>query len=388
MSDISMSSAQRVKLALQHKEPDRVPFDLGSTDVTGITVGAYRNLLSYLGIKKEKIPIIDIVQQVAGVDEDVLERLGTDIRGLFFDPPSNWKLKIEEGDEYSYFTDQWGIGWKMPKKRGYYYDMYHHPLKRKITEKDIDSYPWPEPRDPARIEGMKEKIKKFEEKDKATLVGPIEAGFFELSFWMRGFSNFFMDLAADPSLACYLMDKLLELRIACWEMILKELGNYILIAREGDDLGVQKSTMVSLEMYRKYIKPRHKELFSYIKKTAPKPIYIFFHTCGSVYNIIPDLIEIGVDILNPIQVSAAKMNTKKLKKEFDKDLTFWGGGVDTQDILPHSSPQQVKDEVKRRINDLAPGGGFIFSAVHNIQPDVPPKNIMAMCDAVKEFGKY
>jgi len=388
MKKDSLSSEERVRLALEHKEPDRVPFDLGSTPVTGITVGAYRKLISHLGIKKEEISIVDIIQQLAEVDEEVLERLRVDTRGLFTNPPSKWKLEIEEKNEYKHFVDEWGIEWRMPKKGGYYYDMCRHPLKGELTREKIDSFPWPDPADLARVKGLKEKAEKFKSQKKAIIVKSIGGGFFELGFWMRSFEDFYMDFAADPPLACYLMDKLLEIRMAYWDLVLGELGEHIMIVMEGEDLGIQSGTMISPEMYRKYVKPREKKLFSYIKKIAPKPVYIFFHTCGSVYEIIPDLIEVGVDILNPVQVSAANMNTRKLKKEFGKDIIFWGGGVDTQDILPHGTPEEVRDEVKRRIDDLAPGGGFVFTTVHNIQADVPPENIMAMWETLQEYGVY
>ena len=383
-----LSSEERIKLALEHKEPDRVPFDLGSTPVTGITVGAYKNLLAHLGIKKEEIRIIDIIQQLAEVDEEVLERLKVDTRGLMTNPPSSWTLEIRKKDGYKHFVDEWQIEWRMPKEGGFYYDMYRHPLKGDITRETIDNFSWPDPSDPARVAGLREKAQDYKAKKKAIIVKSIGGGFFELGFWTRGFEDFYMDFATDPSLACYLMDKLLEIRMAYWELVLKELGNDIMIVMEGEDLGVQSGTMISPEMYRKYVKPREKKLFSYIKKVAPKPVYIFFHTCGSVYEIIPDLIEIGVDILNPVQVSAAHMDTRRLKKEFGKDIVFWGGGVDTQDVLPHGTPEKVKEEVKRRIDDLAPGGGFVFATVHNIQADVPPENIMAMWEALQEYGVY
>jgi len=383
-----LSSEERIKLALEHKEPDRVPFDLGSTPVTGITVGAYKNLLAHLGIKKEEIRVIDIIQQLAEVDEEVLERLKVDTRGLMTNPPSSWTLEIREKDGYKHFVDEWQIEWRMPKEGGFYYDMYRHPLKGDITRETIDNFSWPDPSDPARVAGLREKAQDYKAKKKAIIVKSIGGGFFELGFWTRGFEDFYMDFATDPSLACYLMDKLLEIRMAYWELVLKELGNDIMIVMEGEDLGVQSGTMISPEMYRKYVKPREKKLFSYIKKVAPKPVYIFFHTCGSVYEIIPDLIEIGVDILNPVQVSAAHMDTRRLKKEFGKDIVFWGGGVDTQDVLPHGTPEKVKEEVKRRIDDLAPGGGFVFATVHNIQADVPPENIMAMWEALQEYGVY
>jgi len=384
----NLISEERVKLALQHKEPDRVPFDLGSTLATGITLPAYKRLLTYLGIAKKDIPVADMVQQLAGVDKGILERLKVDTRGLIPSTIAGEKPDITEDDNYKYVTDPWGIGWRMPKVGGYYYDMYKHPLKGEIDKDKIDSFPWPNPADFAWLGGLRERVKEFRDMRKAVIVSPLGGGFFELGFWMRSFEDFYMDLAANPSMACYLMDKLLEIRMAYWEIVLKELGDDILIVVEAQDLGQQSGTMIAPQMYRKYIKPREKKLFSHIKKIAPQPTYIFFHTCGSVYDVIPDLIEVGIDILNPVQVSAAKMNTAMLKKEFGKELTFWGGGVDTQDVLPHGTPQQVREEVRRRIEDLAPGGGFVFSTVHNIQPHVPPENIMAMWEALQEYGVY
>lgn len=211
--------------------------------------------------------------------------------------------------------------------------------------------------------------------------------FFQMSFLLRGFEDFFMDLAANPPLACYLMDKVIELKMKFWGLVLEELGDYITVVALADDLGDQRGPRISLQMYKKYIKPRQKKLIGFIRKIAPHPVYIFLHSCGSVYDFIPDLIEVGVDILNPVQVSAANMDTKKLKKEFGKDIVFWGG-IDTQQVLPRGTTQQVRDEVKRRIDDLAPGGGFIFNPVHNIQEEVPPQNIMAMWEALQDYGIY
>lgn len=383
-----LTSEERVKLALQHKEPDRVPFDVGSTAVTGICAGAYKNLLFYLGMDGRKIQVWDIVQQLAEVDEDVCHRLKVDARGLMPNIIAGKQPEFTEDKSYTYFTDTWGIKWRMPKQRGYYYDMCGHPLKGEIDKERISNYAWPNPADFAYTSGLKEKAEKFKEKNKAIVVGSLGGGFFELGFWMRGFEDFYMDLAADPSTACYLMDKLLDIRMTYWELVLKELGYYTLIVMEGQDLGMQDSTIIAPEMYRKYVRPREKKLFSYIKRVAPGQVYIFFHTCGSVYDLIPDLIEAGIDILNPVQVSAAKMDTARLKKEFGKELTFWGGGIDTQYVLPHGTVQQVKDEVKRRVDDLAPGGGFIFGTVHNIQNDVPPENIMTMWETLQEYGVY
>jgi len=387
---VQFTSEDRVKLALSHHEADYVPFDLGSTANTGIHIRAYKNLLSYLGIKKDVFPFLDMVQQTAQIHEDVLQKLKVDVRGLISKAPNNWELKLLKKDGYKYFVSEFGITWRMPEHNGYYYDPLDSPLSEgSISKEKIDSYVWPKGNNTSRIAGLEKQAKNWlSDVRPAILMEEFGAEIFDAPFWLRGAENFYMDLASDPKIACYLMDKMVEIQMEYWEMVIKNLGEYISIVRLGDDLGTQNTTRISPEMYRKYIKPRQKKLFSFIKKVSNKKIYIFLHSCGSVYEIIPDFIEIGVDILNPVQISAANMDSKKLKKEFGKNLTFWGGGVDTQHILPKGTTQQVRDEVKRRLDDFAPGGGYIFNPVHNIQLDVPPENIVAMWETWLEFGKY
>jgi uroporphyrinogen decarboxylase len=384
------TSKERVLLALNHKESDHVPFDLGSTANTGIHINTYKNLLSHLGIKKEEFPILNFVQQTALIHEDVLQKLKVDIRGLISKAPKNWKLKLLTEGKYKYFIDEFGIKWRMPKHNGLYYDPLDSPLSEKTINKEkIDNYNWPEPNDISRIEGLEKQAKEWlSDVCPAILMEECGGEIFDAPFWLRGSENFYCDLAADPKVACYLMDKMVEFQMGYWKLAIEKLGKYISIVRLGDDLGAQNTTRISPEMYRKYVKPRQKKLFSFIKKLSKKKIYIFLHSCGSVYEIIPDFIEIGVDIINPVQVSAANMDSKKLKKEFGDVLTFWGGGVDTQYILPKGTPQQVSNEVKKRIDDFSPGGGFVFNPVHNIQSDVPPENIVAMWETWLEYGKY
>jgi len=379
-----MTSRQRLLTALNHKEPDRIPYDLDGTNQSGIHHIAYRNLLSYLGIRKDKITIRDPIQQLAHVHEDVLEKLKVDTRIIYPKDPSNWKLNIEEDKEGKYFIDQYGIKWTM-HKGGFYFDPTGHPLTEGSIE-ELNNHPFPDPSDQKRIEGLKEVARGFRERGFPVNMMSMSGGFFEASFWLRGFENFYCDLAGNPRYACSLMDKLLEIEMGYWDLVLSELGDYIDIALTANDLGGQDGPVISPSMYRKYIKPRQKKLNSFIKNKKSS-IYIFFHCCGSIYDLLPGLIETGIDIINPVQVSAAKMNTKRLKKEFGDALTFWGG-IDTQEILPYGTPQEVKDEVKRRIDDLAPGGGFVLTSVHNIQADVPPENIMAMWETLQEYGKY
>jgi uroporphyrinogen decarboxylase len=265
--------------------------------------------------------------------------------------------------------------------------MYHHPLKG-ISADDVEKTRWPNPLDPARVKGLKEDAKKIQEAGFPVMMGnPFGAGVFEMVLWLQGFEDGFTNLIADRRLTHKLLDKMMDLKLKFWDLYLTEVGEYVDVVIDGDDVGIQESPMLSRAMYREYVLPRVKTIYSFIKKKAPN-VFIFFHSCGSIYDILPDILETGADILNPVQVSAAKMDTARLKKEFGDRLVFWGGGADTQEILPHGTPHEVKEEVRRRIGDLAPGGGFVFNTVHNIQHDVPPENIIAMWEAVREYGKY
>jgi uroporphyrinogen decarboxylase len=384
-----MNSRERILTALNHQEPDRVPFDLGGTVVSTIHVKAYQALREYLGLPRIEPRIADIVSRVAQVDDDVMDRLGVDTKNVVLRPSatSTFRIEIKDMGDYTYFYDEFKIGWRMPKEGGWYYDMFDHPLSGEITEEAVDRFPWPDPLDPARFVGLKERAVHVAEQEKrAVVVGMMAAGVMEVFAWMRGYKDYFTDFAANPKLACKMMDKVLELKWAYWGKCLEILGDTADVVQEADDFAGQHGLLISPRTYRNLVKPRHKELFDFIhKRTKAK---VFFHSCGSVRPVIPDLIEIGVDILNPVQVSAAGMDSAELKREYGKDLTFWGGGIDTQNVLGTGTPQQVREEVRRRVEDLMPGGGFVFAAVHNIQGNVPPENIVAMWEALQEYGVY
>ncbi|MCD6219768.1 hypothetical protein J7K43_05225 [Candidatus Calescamantes bacterium] len=382
-----MNHRDRILTALEHREPDKIPFDLGSTLVTGITKNAYINLVKYMGKESKGIRLFDVIQQLVSIEENVLTKLEVDTRGLM----PNIRRKnpyIKEDNDFWSFTDEWEIMWKMPKEKGFYFDITKSPLDGNITVEDIDDFPWPDPANSYLLQGLKERAKKYYENGYAVILESFCSGIFEMSCRIRGYEQFYFDLATNPKLACKLMDKILELKIQFYKMVSKEMGHYIQFIREGDDIAGQEALLISPQMYRKYIKPRHKELFKAQKEIFPPPFYCFFHSDGAIYDLIPDFIEIGVEILNPIQASARGMNIAKLKKEFGKDISFWGGGIDTQKTLPKGTPEEVKEEVKKRIEVLAPGGGFIFGAVHNIQDDVPAENIMAMWEAFQKLRNY
>lgn len=385
-----ITSKKRVLKALTHKEPDCIPFDLGGTVDTGIHKDVYKKLLLKLNICKEEISICEAIQQIAEIDDEVRKKLGIDTHGLFLSvAPDFWDVEVKEESGYTTFTDPFGVEWVKPKPKGLYFDIRKHLLKGTISLEDIKNLPMPDPKDPSLINGLKEEAERIKKKeDSAIVLAACDAGIMERAEWVRGFKDFFIDLGTNLSLALSLLDKLTDFHMKYWETILDEIGDIVDVVVEADDLGMQEKPLLSPEMYRNTIKPRHKRLISFIKEIAPAYTYIFFHSCGSIYALIPDLIDVGIDILNPVQVSAAEMDTKRLKQEFGDEITFWGGGVNTQNILPNGTPNEVREEVKRRIDDLAPGGGFVFSAVHNIQADVPPENIIAVLEALQEYGSY
>jgi len=385
------TSYERVKAALEHKEPDRVPFDLGGSVLTGMNRHCYTRLRKYLGMPGKEVEIYDVMQQLARIDDDMIERLKIDVRCVDPSPPSKKGLAkdIERDGDYYKMTDEWGIGWKMPVEKGHYFDMMERPLADAETIEDIEKFPWPDPVDPARFATLKERADKYVyEEKKAYILGRQYAGIWETALWMCGFEKFFCDMVLNEKFAHALMDKITELKMQYWEKALETVGENVLVVSEADDLATQNSLLCSVDLYKKIVHPYHKKLFEFIKKKAKNKVYIFYHTCGAIIPMIPYLIEEGVDILNPVQVNARDMDTKVLKREFGKDITFWGGGVDTQRVLPFGTPEEVREEVKRRIEDLAPGGGFVFAAIHNVQSDVPPENFMAMWETLQEYGIY
>lgn len=382
-----IDSRTRVLTALEHREADRVPFDVGASRSTGIHVAAYQALRAALGLPPVEPELPDFAQQLARVDRDVLDRLGIDARGVFPRPASTYERALADDGQYLSFRDEFGIGRRMPRDGGLYFDAYAHPLAGDIDAADVDGFPWPDPHDPARYAGMADEARRIvEEEGRAVYVVPICTGLTEVFLRLRGFEDGYMDLAANPDLAGLIMDRILAIKLAYWERVLGELGEWIDLAGESEDLGGQGGLLFSPEIYRRLVKPRQAELFGLIH--ARSRARVFLHSCGAIRPLIPDLIEVGVDVLNPVQVSAAGMDSAELKREFGAELTFWGGGVDTQRVLASGSPAEVRDEVRRRIDDLKPGGGFVFAAVHNIQADVPVENVIAMWEALREHGRY
>ena len=386
-----MTSYERVRAALEHREPDRVPFDLGGSVLTGINRHAYARLRTHLGLPDRPVDLMDATQQLARVAPDVQRILEVDVACVDPDPPSKPGLATPPTLTGGYWTmtDEWGIGWRMPVEGGHYFDMYGHPLEAAESPSDVARFPWPDPEDPARFATLKARADEaVNVQKKAYILGRQYAGIWETALWMCGFDKFFADMLINESFARALMEKITELKMRYWQKALETVGENVLLVSEADDLATQQSLLCSADLYRSMVFPYHKRLFSFIREKARGPVHIFYHTCGAVKPLIPLLIEEGVDVMNPVQVSARDMDTRVLKREFGKDMTFWGGGVDTQRVLPIGTPDEVRAEVRRRIDDLAPGGGFVFATVHNVQSDVPMENLQAMWETMREHGRY
>lgn len=376
-----MKSRERVLAAVDHKEPDRVPLDLNGTIVTSLTQVAYDNLRSMLGLAKDSNPEIShFAMNTVRSKPDLLEHYHIDTRAVALGAPEKGLDKFLDDGSY---MDEYGHIWR---QASYYWDVVAHPFEN-ASRDEIDGLMWPDEHDRGRYKNLRREALRLREKTDACIVfdipglGPFEGGCF-----LRGYGNFCADFYADPAYAEKVLDKVTDSMILIWGHALDELGDLVDVVAQGDDVGMQNSPFLSPEMYRKFVKPRKKRLFDFIhSKTKAK---IFYHSCGSVYDYLPDFIEEGADILNPIQRSAAKMDIKRLKKEFGKDLCFWGGGIDVQQELPFLSVAEIEDEVKRTLDIMAPGGGYVFFPSHNIQADVTPDRMDAVMRTVLTYGVY
>ncbi len=385
-----MNSRERILKTLRHQEPDRVPYDIASTQVTGITNGAYQKLISHLGMEKEEPRWLDIIQQVVIPSEKLFNRLKVDTRGLFPLTSHNRDVyeKLEDAGKNWSYKDEWGMIHHFPKENGQWFNLVDNPLKTvDFTSEIIQSHNWPDAADPKRIAGLRDKAMEYRKQGKLVVIKGLCAGLFEMTQRIRGMENAMLDPFLYPEESDLLIGTITDLKIAFWKMALKELHDVVDVVSEADDYGSQESQLIAPDQFRTIFKPHLKRLIKEIKKAAPEA-FIFFHSCGNVRPIIPDFIEIGVDILNPVHITANGMEPEQLKKDFGNDITFWGGGIETQEVLPFGTPGQIKDQVKKNLDVLAPGGGFVFNTIHNIQSEVPPENIMAMWNTLEEFGTY
>lgn len=371
-----MTPRERVLAVINHQTPDKVVSELGSTNCTSIARKAYAEVKKILGISAPDKLYMDNFQ-ISLVDEEVLEFLGIDTRGV----PAHQCFPKKYLNEREYI-DHFGILNRMPDN-GLYFDMVSHPLKDMADLEEIKDYQWPDPIAPGAVDGCRERAQMLKAQNRYAIVGDIvDSGIFEPAHYLRGFQNFLTDLLADQDIIHYLMENMLQFQCARQEQYLAEVGEYLDIVFVGDDLSSAQSPLMSPALYRELVKPYQKRYFDFIK--ARTPARLLYHSCGNVVPLIPDLIEIGVDILNPIQVNAKDMDPKMLKAEYGRDLCFCGA-IDTHHVLPHGSIDEVRDEVRRRVGELGPEG-YILAAVHDIQADVPAQNVITMFRAAKELS--
>ena len=371
----------RLEKALNHQESDRVPLDIGSIG-GGITEEAYYKLKDFLGITGDEGTVIKGNRTVEEFDPRVLKALDIDIHHLGLGSPSRRAARAERTDGSS--ADEWGI---VSRRVGYYNQIVENPL-RNASLHEIENYGGPDASDPGRITGLQERARRLAvENGYGLSAKSVSGGIFQTCCRLRGMEQFLMDMVLNKPLAKALMARVEEIVLDLESALLEEVGPYVQMAETQDDLGTQHAPMISPAMYQELIQPSHARLSALIKKKTGGAAKVFMHSDGSIFDMIPHVIDAGIEVLNPVQPQAAKMNAAVLKERFGKELVFHGG-LDQQHTIPHGTVEEAEAEVKRVLRALAKGGGYIFSPCHNLQPDVPPQNIVAIYRTAAEFGRY
>ncbi|MBD3305245.1 methyltransferase [candidate division KSB3 bacterium] len=415
----SMTSRERILCAIAHQEPDRVPIDIGAMRSTGISTIAYNRLVEALGLNDGPSRMYDFQQQLAYPSQAVRDRFhvdAIDAGQAFLAEAEAWRpwtlndgstcvvpkyLNLERDAESNIFLKnaEGVILGQQPTSSLYTDQAYWHygdlpTIPEHIDDADLSMHMWAIPCPPFHLDMTQEadyalfieKIRHLHETTDYAIMLSIGHSLFEVGSFLRKIDNFLVDIYTDRQSANRLLDKLVDKYMLILERILNGVKEYVDIIQFGDDLGIQRGPWMDPDVIKEVFIPRYKKMWDYVH--AQSDCKIFFHSCGSVYKVIPLLIDAGLDILNPVQTNTADMEPERLKQEFGKDLTFWGGGCDTHHILPHGTPEEVREDVKRRIDIFAKGGGFVFNQIHNVLADVPPENIIAMYDAAYEYGWY
>ena len=411
-----MTSRERVLASVAHKESDKVPLDLGATPSSGISAIGYNNLKKHLGMDSGKTLVYDVVQQLAQPEDEILEKFQVDVIDVgrtFNTSDDDWQaitladgsvayypkwfnpVKHDDGTWYAYdgdtliakmpqgatFFDQCCFPWE----DGYPEDFSGLPdAMNKVLWSNLVHSPWDNAGDPDFWDKLRQNCIDLRKNTDKALMIVCGCNLFEWGTFLRKIDNFLMDLCLEPAKVEALLDALMEIHLATLEKVCNAVGDVVDILRFGDDLGMDSGLFMPPDTYRQLFKPRHTILCDYVHKNSN--MKTFLHSCGSIYRIMPDLIEAGYDIINPVQTNTFEMDPVRLKKEFGNDITFWGAGADTQTILNRATPQEVRDHVKERLDIFSPGGGFIFNTVHNIMPDVSPENIVAMYETLQEYN--
>ncbi len=369
-----LTSKERVLMCLEHRQPDRVPLDLGGAFVTTMNVVAYQRLRRALRLSGNGSLLREQTQSVF-IDEDVRQILGVDVIGLFERPP---RPDLERPSPGRNLVSEWGVSYRQAEGFGAPYTPVSQPLAQ-ATLDDLERYPWPDPLAPARFAGLAEEAAALKTSSYAVVGNLGWTEIFGVAWYLRGFENFMIDLVANQDFAHALMRRITDFQKARYARFLELASGSIDVILFCDDMGGEDGLFLSPRTYREMIKPYHAELLQLVKSRTKARI--MFHSCGSVVALLDDFIEIGLDILNPVQVAARGMDTAELKRRYGRRISFWGA-IDTQQVLPRGTPDDVRAEVRRRIADLARGGGFVVAPVHVVQADVPPENVIALCQEV------
>ncbi len=411
-----MTPRERILASIDHKQPDRVPLDLGATPSSGISAIGYNNLKKHLGITDGHTRVYDVVQQLAQPEDVILDRFGVDVIDIgraFNDKNSDWyDITLADGSAAQYpawfkpeakpngdyiFTDEDGTQIARMPVGATFFDQTCFPYvdgfpadfsdldkqMRKVLWQRLAHSPWDNAGESGFYERLREKALFLRQNTDKALLMVCGCNLFEWGTFLRRIDNFLMDIYSEPEEVEKLLDELMVRHLRTLENVCKAVGDVVDILRFGDDLGMDTGPFMSPEIYRELFKPRHKQLCEYVHKNSS--MKTFLHSCGSIRLLMGDLIEAGYDIINPVQTSSRGMDPAELKREFGKDITFWGGGCNTREILNRATPQEVYSYTSRMLEIFMPGGGFVFNQEHNIMPDVPPENILAMYRAVAEF---
>jgi uroporphyrinogen decarboxylase len=402
-----MNHRERVLTALRHEEPDRVPIDLGATVDSTIMAVGYQAFRKQLGLAPSTTRMRDVVGQTAIIEEDVRQALGIDLAPVWDEPqawrkgtltdgspaevPAKFNPQRQKDGSQVVFDARGNVVLKLPKG-GHYFDPVNPPMADAGSVKDIEAYmqdivnydtPGYLDKD---LETLAEQARETRENTTYAMVGFFGGHFLQAGQVLRGWETFLMDLMVNKKFAHALMEALFQAHAERFDHYAATVGAYLDVVHLEEDLGMQDRPLMKPDVYREMIKPYHQRLCAYIKSKCDARILL--HSDGAISDFVPDFIEIGIDALNPVQTSAANMEAGFLKKEFGRDIAFWGAGCDPQAVLPFGTPQQVADEVKRHLDLLAPGGGFVFASIHNIQPEVPVENAVTMFKTALQYGRY
>ncbi len=382
MSD-EWTSRRRVEAAINHREPDRVP-----TDMT-ITLPPYVRLREGLGLPPEEGLSASAFTEVR-LNPEVLSALGVDITWVKLRKPAGWQSPppLEDGS----VLDEWGVGRKpIEISPGITLNEVSYSPLKDASISDLEAYPWPDPDDPTRVDGLREEAREINESTELALMGRFGGTILEQAAYLRGWERWLMDLVVELEFAKRLLDIITDIQITLDEAGIREAGEYLSIFKlSGEDFGMQDRPLFSMKVWDQLVLPvlrrRWQAARSALDRYAPD-VKLMLHSDGAIRDFIPDIIASGVEILDPIQPRCVGMDLYSLKEEFGSELSFHGA-VDTQTVLPYGSEAEVELETIRAIDALGKGGGLILAPVHNVQADVPPANLIRMFEVARDYGRY